>query len=82
MAAQALAMNGAKVYIVGRTERKLKTVVNTHGRDIEGQIVALAGDVSNKDGIKYAEHARQSSSTLTEVQQASRQSHGSQRALP
>ena len=61
MAAQALAVNGAKVYIVGRTERKLKTVVNTHGRDIEGQIIALPGDVSNKDGIKYAEHARQSS---------------------
>lgn len=53
MAAQALAVNGATVYIVGRTERKLHTAVNAHGTGIEGKMVALVGDVSNKDDIKY-----------------------------
>lgn len=60
MAAQALAVNGAKVYIVGRTERKLKTVVSAHGKDIDGQLVALPGDVSTKDGIRYVEQFRHS----------------------
>ena len=59
MAAQALVVNGAKVYIVGRTERKLKTVVDVHGRNVDGQIVALVGDVSDKDGIKYVTQIRQ-----------------------
>jgi short-subunit dehydrogenase len=52
MAAQALAVNGAKVYIVGRTVRKLETVVRAHGTEIDGQVVALPGDVSNKEGIR------------------------------
>lgn len=58
MAAQALAVNGAKVYLVGRTEMKLKTVLNFHGRNIAGQMVALPGDVSDKDDIRYVEHIR------------------------
>ena len=53
MAAQALAANGARVYIVGRTERKLDAVVQHHGRGIAGSIVPLPGDITNKDEIRY-----------------------------
>ena len=59
MAAQALAVNGAKVYLVGRTETKLKTVLNFHGQNINGQMVALPGDVSDKEDIKYVEQTTQ-----------------------
>lgn len=52
MAAQALAVNGAKVYIVGRTERKLKTVVDVHGTDIDGKLIPLVGDISDKQEIR------------------------------
>ena len=38
MATQALARNGAKVYIVGRTAEKLDTVVETYGKDISGMV--------------------------------------------
>ena len=51
MATQALAVNGAKVYITGRTKDKLDTVVQTYGKDIEGEIVALPGDVTSKEDI-------------------------------
>ena len=52
MAVQALAVNGAKVYIVGRTEEKLERVAETHGKDISGQIIPLVADVSNKKDIQ------------------------------
>ncbi|KAK0388311.1 hypothetical protein NLU13_4556 [Sarocladium strictum] len=52
MATQALAANGAKVYITGRTKSKLDTVVETYGKDIPGSIVAITADVSSKDGVK------------------------------
>jgi len=52
MATQALAVNGAKVYIVGRTKEKLEQVVEVHGRDIPGQIIPLVGDVTDKDGVQ------------------------------
>lgn len=52
MAAQALAVNGARVYIVGRTERKLQTAAEVHGNNIAGGIIPLRGDVSDKDDIK------------------------------
>ncbi|MCJ1408052.1 hypothetical protein MMC19_002125 [Ptychographa xylographoides] len=52
MCVQALAVNGAKVYIVGRTEEKLQTVVDTHGKGIAGQIIPLVGDISSKHDIK------------------------------
>ncbi|RCI17274.1 hypothetical protein L249_3156 [Ophiocordyceps polyrhachis-furcata BCC 54312] len=52
MAAQALAVNGARVYIIGRTEAKLKRAVEAHGRGIEGSLIALVGDVSRKDEIR------------------------------
>lgn len=51
MATQALAVNGAKVYIVGRTKEKLDTVVKTYGKDIEGEIIPLQGDVTSKEDI-------------------------------
>jgi len=51
MAAQALAVNGAKVYIVGRTAEKLETVIETHGKNIAGKIIASTADVSKKDSI-------------------------------
>jgi NAD(P)-dependent dehydrogenase (short-subunit alcohol dehydrogenase family) len=52
MITQALAVNGAKVYIVGRTEEKLETVANQYnGDDIDGEIIPLRGDVSKKEDI-------------------------------
>lgn len=52
MAAQALAVNGARVYIVGRTESKLRTAADVHGQNIKGKIIPLVGDVTNKEDIK------------------------------
>ncbi|KIW14847.1 hypothetical protein PV08_07632 [Exophiala spinifera] len=52
MATQALATNGAKVYIVGRTEEKLQRVADVYGKDIPGEIIPLTADVSKKDEIK------------------------------
>jgi len=51
MVTQALAVNGAKVYIVGRTEDKLDRVAKTYGKDMSGQIIPIVADVSNKVGI-------------------------------
>ena len=51
MATQALAVNGAKVYIVGRTQEKLDTVAKTYDKDIDGQIIPLQGDVTSKEDI-------------------------------
>ncbi|KAF2144279.1 uncharacterized protein K452DRAFT_349990 [Aplosporella prunicola CBS 121167] len=52
MSTQALAVNGAKVYIVGRTKEKLDTVVKTHGQNIAGEIVPIVGDVTDKEGVE------------------------------
>lgn len=52
MITQTLAVNGAKVYIVGRTEEKLDKVVEVHGEDIAGQIIPIVGDVSTKAGVQ------------------------------
>lgn len=52
MITQALAVNGAKVYIVGRTEEKLEKVAEVYGKDIAGQIIPFTGDVTSKDGVK------------------------------
>ncbi|KUJ06245.1 NAD(P)-binding protein [Mollisia scopiformis] len=52
MATQALAVNGAKVYIVGRTEEKLETVVKTHGQNIEGEIIPITADITSKSEIE------------------------------
>ena len=52
MITQTLAVNGAKVYIAGRTEDKLQTVVDVHGKDITGQIIPIVADVSTKEGVQ------------------------------
>lgn len=51
MITQTLAVNGMKVYIVGRTEEKLEKVVEVHGQNIAGQIIPIVGDVSTKEGV-------------------------------
>lgn len=51
MATQALAVNGAKVYIVGRTKEKLDSVVKNHGQGIAGEIIPIVADISKKDEI-------------------------------
>ncbi|KAK3073030.1 hypothetical protein LTR53_005754 [Teratosphaeriaceae sp. CCFEE 6253] len=51
MFTQALAVNGAKVYIVGRTAEKLETVVSTYNQGISGEIIALPGDCTSKEEI-------------------------------
>lgn len=51
MISQTLAVNGAKVYIVGRTKEKLETAVEAHGKGISGQLIPVVGDVSTKDGV-------------------------------
>lgn len=52
MATQALAVNGAKVYICGRTEEKLETVAKTYSQGISGQIIPITADIATKDGIR------------------------------
>ncbi|PSN69105.1 NAD(P)-binding protein [Corynespora cassiicola Philippines] len=52
MITQTLAVNGAKVYIVGRTEEKLDRVAEVHGKDIAGQIIPIQGDVASKEGVQ------------------------------
>jgi len=51
MATQALAVNGAKVYIVGRTEEKLDNVVEKYNKDIEREIIALTADITKKEEV-------------------------------
>lgn len=52
MATQALAVNGAKVYIIGRTGEKLENVVESWGKDIAGEIIPITADISDKASIK------------------------------
>ncbi|KAH0533255.1 hypothetical protein TsFJ059_001842 [Trichoderma semiorbis] len=52
MAAQALAANGAKVYICGRTKEKLDTAASTHGKNAPGETIPIQADINSKEGIK------------------------------
>lgn len=52
MATQALAVNGAKVYITGRNKEKLDRVVEIYNKDIEGEIIPIQGDVTDKESLK------------------------------
>jgi NAD(P)-dependent dehydrogenase (short-subunit alcohol dehydrogenase family) len=53
MITQALAVNGARVYIVGRTGEKLDAVAKQYnGDDIDGEIIPLQADVSKKEDVK------------------------------
>lgn len=60
MAAQALAVNGAKVYITGRSQEKLDRAVESHGKDAAGQLIPITADISSKDSIKslYSEFSK------------------------
>ncbi|KAK4550050.1 hypothetical protein LTR36_003017 [Oleoguttula mirabilis] len=51
MMTQALAVNGAKVYICGRTAEKLDRVAETYSQGISGQIIPITADVSSKEEI-------------------------------
>ncbi|MBE3048683.1 SDR family oxidoreductase, partial [Candidatus Bathyarchaeota archaeon] len=51
MIARALATNGAKVYITGRTLSKLEAVVESFGKDIPGELIPVTCDVSQKESI-------------------------------
>ncbi|EAW07107.1 SDR family NAD(P)-dependent oxidoreductase [Aspergillus clavatus NRRL 1] len=52
MITQALAVNGAKVYITGRTGEKLDRVAELYSRDIPGQIIPISGDITSKESIQ------------------------------
>jgi NAD(P)-dependent dehydrogenase (short-subunit alcohol dehydrogenase family) len=65
MVTQALANNGAKVYITGRTQEKLDRVVESHGgKNTAGEIIPLTADISDKESIKslYAEFSKKEQS--------------------
>lgn len=51
MIVQALAINGAKVCITGRTEEKLEKVAELYCKDIAGQIIPIAADIGQKSEI-------------------------------
>ena len=52
MASQALAANGATVYICGRTGEKLETASKYHREGATGDIIPIQADVGSKEGIK------------------------------
>jgi NAD(P)-dependent dehydrogenase (short-subunit alcohol dehydrogenase family) len=51
MTAQALAANGAKVYICGRTKEKLDRATEVHAKDARGEIIPIQADINSKQGI-------------------------------
>lgn len=51
MATQALAKNGAKVYITGRTEEKLDRVADLYNSNVDGEIIPITADVTDKKSI-------------------------------
>ncbi|CAD6884236.1 unnamed protein product [Tilletia controversa] len=51
-AARALASNGAKVIITGRRLEKLNEAVEIHGKGLEGSLVPLQLDVTDKEQLK------------------------------
>jgi NAD(P)-dependent dehydrogenase (short-subunit alcohol dehydrogenase family) len=51
MAAQALAVNGAKVYITGRTKEKLERVAELYNANIPGEIIPITADITDKESI-------------------------------
>ncbi|KAJ6095839.1 hypothetical protein N7486_006585 [Penicillium sp. IBT 16267x] len=52
MATQSLAVNGAKVYITGRTGEKLERVAELYGKDVPGQIIPITADITSKASIQ------------------------------
>jgi len=52
MLAQAMSINGAKVYITGRREETIKKSAELHSPKIgKGSIIPIVGDVSTKEGV-------------------------------
>ena len=51
MCAQALAVNGAKVYIVGRNRVRLEQAREVHSKGIPGELIPLVADVTSKSDI-------------------------------
>ncbi|GKZ86766.1 hypothetical protein AnigIFM56816_002365 [Aspergillus niger] len=51
MATQALATNGAKVYITGRTQEKLDRVASLYNKNISGEIIPIVSDITSKESI-------------------------------
>jgi len=51
MIAQTFAVNGAKVYITGRTKEKLENVVATYGKEVPGELIPVTCDVTKKQAI-------------------------------
>lgn len=51
MAAQSLAVNGAKVYITGRTKEKLDRVAELYSADVPGEIIPITADITDKESI-------------------------------
>jgi NAD(P)-dependent dehydrogenase (short-subunit alcohol dehydrogenase family) len=49
--AQTLAANGARVYIAGRTKKKLETVAETYSAGLKGDLIPIFCDVSQKESI-------------------------------
>ncbi|CCG81847.1 Short-chain dehydrogenase [Taphrina deformans PYCC 5710] len=52
MCARALAANGAKVYIVGRTEEKLEVSAKEHGEGLSGQLIPIVADITKKSELE------------------------------
>ncbi|KAJ5244982.1 hypothetical protein N7489_005078 [Penicillium chrysogenum] len=52
MATRSLAVNGAKVYITGRTKEKLDRVAELYSKEPPGQIIPIAADVTPKESIQ------------------------------
>ena len=52
MATQALAVNGANVYITGRTGEKLDRVVELYSKNIPGKITPITSDITSKESIQ------------------------------
>jgi len=51
MATQALAANGARVYIVSRNQDKLDNATETYSQNVAGEIIPLQADVTSKADI-------------------------------
>ncbi|KAE8138795.1 hypothetical protein BDV38DRAFT_270329 [Aspergillus pseudotamarii] len=51
MATQALAVNGAKVYITGRTGEKLDRVAELYSKNIPGEIIPITSDITDKSSV-------------------------------
>ncbi|KAB8210207.1 hypothetical protein BDV34DRAFT_220801 [Aspergillus parasiticus] len=51
MATQALAVNGAKVYITGRTGEKLDRVAELYNKNIQGEIIPITSDITDKSSV-------------------------------